>query len=852
MNASFAFPVVRRGGSLRVFQFDRLVTQKRSRRRTRVTKPAVRLKPVCGVEEIPGQDRKRAVALWGAWNRLVQEPREAPCPQRRLRDALLVSAWTAAAPGWWTDPSAEISAAEALADPERLRSDLLRSRPYWKTVIDDLVQSGFEEFRILREHSPAPDQSLDPFFLVRFRMVEPLESSERWMSDFLESVVAGLSAAELSDLENLQASWKRFGSQLEGQARSEALQLIQAAGWAGAAEFWMKAIEAEEPDDRGPLIQQIVAHEAASFVWKEEALPLLAMRRRLLQQRNVEPFGFVSVGLSRGIPPVVLQRILENARRHGTPLRFPETVSWSQDLSPRLRMIRTRLPGFRGDELWGRLAEACEGQTEIACAVDSLPISCLTNEELRFAVASMYRISPLDPEKREPRIAALVSLMEEMAGLGARRSDVNLEWLGWLFSRASETELWERELRSGVALWRRYRSLGFRMNDETRDFWERWWDLDSAKDLEVIPTLPDSAFRHLQKAMRTYQRADLIVDGTESLLSLGRRHVLLLFWAHPKGFLSAMRSLGILRKPAREEVLEFYRHHPACGVNPEKAKLADLVILIDALSWAGDQEWVPARLRVHLGGGRRLEERVVRHDRERLLWAMACLQVRAIEEEARRHLDSLASSDSLTWHTRAMVHQIDGNRRSMRRLLLAIGGGETPESYAENHAANREWVARMNRERVPVSVWLRGFEWFATSRSSGNLVLSVEQRSEEVLRMGTYVGSCLALGGCYSESAVAVMLDANKQVVYARRTDDGKVVGRQLLAISRELELVVFPVYPLNCADEIREVMLDYARQFSRHLGIPIFARGESHSEYEIEKLLCGDWYDDGAIAVAG
>ena len=99
-------------------------------------------------------------------------------------------------------------------------------------------------------------------------------------------------------------------------------------------------------------------------------------------------------------------------------------------------------------------------------------------------------------------------------------------------------------------------------------------------------------------------------------------------------------------------------------------------------------------------------------------------------------------------------------------------------------------------------LWLDGMTLDATYRG-GRVRLGVERDPLEVLRIGSYAGSCLGLGGGHVYSAAAVALDLNKRVVYARN-DAGTVVGRQLLALSEQGRLVCFHVYPLGVDKELQ------------------------------------------------
>ena len=115
--------------------------------------------------------------------------------------------------------------------------------------------------------------------------------------------------------------------------------------------------------------------------------------------------------------------------------------------------------------------------------------------------------------------------------------------------------------------------------------------------------------------------------------------------------------------------------------------------------------------------------------------------------------------------------------------------------------------------------------------------------------MGTYVGSCLGLGGICAYSAVAVALDMNKRVVYARNAARA-VVARQVLAISDAEELVCFEVYPWGIGKELKQVFAEYDRAFAKVLDLEIH---DPHAEEnggpptDVALLLATHWWDDSA-----
>ena len=175
------------------------------------------------------------------------------------------------------------------------------------------------------------------------------------------------------------------------------------------------------------------------------------------------------------------------------------------------------------------------------------------------------------------------------------------------------------------------------------------------------------------------------------------------------------------------------------------------------------------------------------------------------------------------------------SRRGLRRFLNQYLAGN--ESYLMEHPANRAWLRR--RPALDPILWTKGIKIEGRDGKGRAVILTLEQNPFEILKLGTYVGSCLGLGGDYSWSAVSVLLDINKQVIYARDSS-GRVLARQLVAISSEQELVPFEVYP-----EVDEPMLDafraYDHTFAQALGLEISTDWES----EIEAVVAPTWWND-------
>ena len=131
------------------------------------------------------------------------------------------------------------------------------------------------------------------------------------------------------------------------------------------------------------------------------------------------------------------------------------------------------------------------------------------------------------------------------------------------------------------------------------------------------------------------------------------------------------------------------------------------------------------------------------------------------------------------------------------------------------------------------------------------VTLSMEHDPLEVLRMGTYAGTCLGLGGGQAYSAAAVVLDANKQVIYCRDAR-GTVLARQLVALSDNEQLYCFEVYPESTAGNIKELFWKYDISFAEALGVRVHDPDveEEDEDDDIAYLLSKDWWYDYPVKV--
>src|SRR5262249_10160092 len=101
----------------------------------------------------------------------------------------------------------------------------------------------------------------------------------------------------------------------------------------------------------------------------------------------------------------------------------------------------------------------------------------------------------------------------------------------------------------------------------------------------------------------------------------------------------------------------------------------------------------------------------------------------------------LDDSSRAAKHALLIARSADGNRRPLRRLLKALAVGK--RDYVTRHPASLAFLRRHPRlDDATWALWSNGIVRTEIFRGS-EIRLAVEHDPLEILRMGTYVGSCL-------------------------------------------------------------------------------------------------------------
>lgn len=295
---------------------------------------------------------------------------------------------------------------------------------------------------------------------------------------------------------------------------------------------------------------------------------------------------------------------------------------------------------------------------------------------------------------------------------------------------------------------------------------------------------PDASFRKLEQTCRLKNTAFLVGRGTWVLTRLVPEFSVNGFLETPARLCRVAKRLGCLSKPMRERIVRETEN--------------------------GDGEDAKARLT-------RLETDTLR----------------ALTDG----FDADAGQANVR-HALQLYRLAGENRPALRRFLKSDKNGWT--KYAQAHPRAIEW--RKRHPALNMEIWQSGVPFVRTLETGGEVKISVETDPLEALRLGTYAGSCLGLGGDFAYSAVAAALDINKRVVYARDTR-GVVLARQLLAVSEDDRLVCFSVYPLSAGPELETMFRAFDAEFSDALGLPLLTGDD---DYVIQTILAQSWWDDG------
>ena len=345
---------------------------------------------------------------------------------------------------------------------------------------------------------------------------------------------------------------------------------------------------------------------------------------------------------------------------------------------------------------------------------------------------------------------------------------------------------------------------------------------------------PNSSFEALKKAFRRGNDGNLTARGLDSLARHEGSLMAQTFLEAPGKLFRTAKALGTASSPAQDEILRACAAHPLFHLDPTNMPVRQACLEIaEACEGGGASNPIPARLSAWVRGEIELTEARVQRYASVMSDRMLATRLGLIALAAADHLKR-GLPETTDEHALRVMGWADENRRGLRKFLKAHGAGN--HDYLVRHPATVEWYRR--HPAVDRGVWENGVQF-----DKEGIRIEVERDPFEMLKLGTYVGSCLGVGGWFTYSAIAVLLDANKQVLYAR-DHRGRVVARQLVAISDDDRLVCFHVYPAGLGEHKRALFREYDLAWAKALGLPVYKWTEEG--YCVSSTLSNRWYDDG------
>ncbi|MET0402765.1 MAG: hypothetical protein ABW123_10195 [Cystobacter sp.] len=361
---------------------------------------------------------------------------------------------------------------------------------------------------------------------------------------------------------------------------------------------------------------------------------------------------------------------------------------------------------------------------------------------------------------------------------------------------------------------------------------------------DVRARLPRTSERSLLRFEANCSRGDLNgLVGYGMRLMAGRQGPLVVeaLESCPETLVRTVQLLGSVHDAAAVAMLDAFALHPWVRENPLQWPPAVLVASLREHCVEGVESPLPRKARLAWEAGAELSpaqtERALRLAATQLPRLRLQVLARGVLAFLRGRLEADVS-DTRVRHALQMARLVEGNRRGLRRLLNHYFAGE--RDFIVQHPASRAWFAR--HPRVKPELWLTGPVLHREVPGWGRVTLALERDVLEVLRMGTYVGSCFGLNGIRAESAAAVALDVNKRVLYARDSR-GSVLARQLLAVSDDDMLVPFSIYPASTPPVLQSFFLDYDLAFAEALGLPL---SEGKKEPDVQLVLSTSFWHDG------
>lgn len=634
--------------------------------------------------------------------------------------------------------------------------------------------------------------------------------------------------------------------------RSALAAVYVAAGDSTRALGWWNHVLAHEPEHRLEAAKLICMSGVAKLNPVEPSVAALLIRLPSVQQ-----WSFYR-GLIAGASPAYLESGLELGALSSSKIDEPPPgrVGVTTLIEASVERLGTAMDEDSGAEYWRtHLWKLCGNQPELVELLAS-PIFMSLQPHAAFGVirtASVPRWSPETAEKEWRVLAPTIPLLAEFAArLAPEYQRKFVEDMRGVYSWAIANEHGVTDtLAKCVDLCFRVAKRPFRTDAVLGDLlpcMAMVFDdgVQSWNNRKAISEAPDASWLALEDACKRYNQVRLLGRGLNRLGNTASALLVSAFATNPGALLQTADQLAAVSFETAQVLLDEYARSPLADPALADAPIEKLCELIAPIARAGGPNPVRRALRRHLAGEEKLSDAQVRGHRERIVAELDIIRLAAIRQSVERFLAARVGVKKIETptvrHAVALLNNVSGHFRQLKRMLTATVAGDS--EWRLRHPRTQEWFAK--HPKLDRELWLKGIETRGQLDGVGDVRIAIESDPLEALKLGTYVGSCLGRGGNLEYSAAAVVLDVNKQVVYARDMR-GSVVGRQLLAISEADALVCFSVYGTAQSDFLDALFREYDKKLAAQLGLPVFGGSASDEDYEIANILSQEWWDDSA-----
>lgn len=363
------------------------------------------------------------------------------------------------------------------------------------------------------------------------------------------------------------------------------------------------------------------------------------------------------------------------------------------------------------------------------------------------------------------------------------------------------------------------------------------------KNKQRVLELPEQCFQQIFKACLRSNDANLISNAIKTIVQLAPEFTLDALEKSPKALMKTLKSMGCLNKSLREAVFKRFTKDPIFALKPAPEKNQNeqrhlLKILIDSACAIS----IPQKIRIALTQNDDIAPDLLQRAVNEVTPHLLKSKLEFLEKLS---LDSMSNRDIMKMHNKVrhafkILHQNnhEPNARAFKKFLSHYLDGDI--NYLVNHERNQIWLKK--NDCINFEPWLEGFQRrYHLGNDKTTFTIKIELDPLEALKHGTYAGTCTGIGGNYSWSALGTVLDINKKVVYAFN-DRNQIICRQIVAVSKDRELVCYAIYPEETKKEVKQLFAQYDKALAEAMGIKV---AELYADYAIESILTTYWWDD-------